>query len=48
MDDLNDGISNGAAICYFATGVLLALSLPIVLKFGKDEEPKKNETKDPQ
>jgi hypothetical protein len=46
MEDFDDGISNGAAICYFATGVLLALSLPIALKFGKDEEPKKNETED--
>ncbi|SAL03487.1 hypothetical protein AWB81_06430 [Caballeronia arationis] len=48
MDDFNDGMSNGAAICYFAAGVLLALSLPIVLKVGKDEEAKKNETKDPK
>jgi hypothetical protein len=46
MDDFNDGISNGAAICYFAAGVVLALSLPIVLKVSKDEEPKTEDSKE--
>jgi hypothetical protein len=46
MDDFDDGISNGAAICYFAAGVVLALSVPVVLKFGKDDEQKKDDNKE--
>jgi hypothetical protein len=39
-------MSNGAALCFFAAGVLLALSLPVVLTVGKSTAENKPEKTD--